>query len=121
MSPASKDVVSRASDDALVVYLLRSSLVFNDDIDRVADAMQAAVSSAPTFSVVLDFSAVRQVSSAFISKVLALDRRLKDEKRGLVLCGLRTDVMEVFKLLRLNRIFRIVKDEYVALNEIKSG
>ena len=117
MSPASKDIVARASNDVLVVYLLRPSLVFNDDIERVGDAVRSSVESSGSSAVVVDFSAVRQVSSAFISKVLALDRYLKDEKRGLVLCGLRNDVLEVFKLLRLNKIFRIVKDEYAALAE----
>ena len=120
MSPASKDIVARASNDVLVVYLLRPSLVFNDDIERVGDAVRSSVESSGSAAVVVDFSAVRQVSSAFISKVLALDRYLKDEGRGLVLCGLRNDVLEVFKLLRLNKIFRIVKDEYAALAEAKT-
>lgn len=120
MSPASKDIVARASNDVLVVYLLRPSLVFNDDIERVGDAVRASVEASGSAAVVLDFTAVRQVSSAFISKVLALDRYLKDEKRGLVLCGLRNDVLEVFKLLRLNKIFQIVKDEYAALTEAKA-
>ena len=121
MGPTSRDILVRPEDDALVVHLLCQSLVFNDDIERVSKAMDRAVEESRASAVVVEFSAVRQVSSGLISKILALDRRLKEQKRRLILCGLRTDVLEVFNLLRLNKLFEIVKDEYIALDEAKDG
>ena len=117
MSAQDRDIVTHVSGNAIVIYLIRPSLIFEDDISRVSDAFTEAIDASKNPDVVLEFSAVTQVASAFIGKLLILDRHLKETGRRLVLCAMRKEVMGVFKLLNLHKLFKIVKDEYVALHE----
>ena len=55
------------------------------------------------------------MSSAMIGKVILLNKKCKGAKVNLKLCEISDNVMEVFKLMRLNKILDIQKSEEKAL------
>ena len=71
-------------------------------------------------SLALDFSHVEYLSSAALGKLITLDRKMKGHQGRLSLCGIRPEILEVFQITKLNRVFDIRKDvaEAVAAFEV---
>ena len=60
---------------------------------------------------VLDFEKVQFMSSAMIGKLVFLNKKAKAEQCDLTLRNIQPNVLEVFKLTRLNRVFKIEEEE----------
>lgn len=61
-------------------------------------------------SLALDFSDVEYLSSAALGKLITLDRKMKGHRGQLSLCGIRPEILEVFQITKLNKVFTIRKD-----------
>jgi len=59
----------------------------------------------------VNFKRVQFMSSAMIGKLVMLHKKAKADQVDLRLCNITPNVMEVFKLTRLNKIFTIETDE----------
>lgn len=66
-------------------------------------------------SLALDFGNVEYLSSSALGKLITLDRRMKGHKGRLVLCGIRPEILEVFQITKLNKVFDIRTDVAEAL------
>lgn len=55
----------------------------------------------------LDFSNVGFLSSVALGKMLVIEKRLKDRNGRMKLFGVRSEMMELFLLTRLDRVFEI--------------
>lgn len=61
-------------------------------------------------SVVLNFANVEFVSSTFLGRLVALQKRLKGAERKLTLCGLNDVVKEIFEITKLEDLFEFSSD-----------
>lgn len=59
---------------------------------------------------VLDLSAVRDISSQFIGIILAMHTKVAKKRGKLVLCGLNDKISELMQLTRLDRVIAIKPD-----------
>jgi anti-anti-sigma regulatory factor len=50
-----------------------------------------------------------------LGKLVLLQKKCKSDKVALKLCGISPNVMEVFTITKLNKLFEIVKDESTAV------
>jgi anti-sigma B factor antagonist len=50
-----------------------------------------------------------------LGKLVLLQKKCKTDKITLKLCGISVNVMEVFTITKLNKLFEIVKDETSAV------
>ncbi len=82
----------------IVVVELQEDPAFADDLASVIE--QAAVRN--DVDVVLDFAGVNYVNSSNIAKLLKLRKRLINNKRRLVLCGIDTNVWGLFLVTGLD-------------------
>ncbi|MGQ9919937.1 MAG: STAS domain-containing protein [Desulfobacca sp.] len=69
--------------------------------------------------ILLNLSEVQFIDSSGLGALLSLLRQL-GEQGNLVLCGIAENVMNLFRLTRLNRVFQIYPDEAQALAAITS-
>ncbi|MCY2963709.1 MAG: STAS domain-containing protein [Planctomycetota bacterium] len=67
--------------------------------------------------VVLDFSNVEYLSSAALGKLITLDKKVKAAQGELRLCAIRKDILEVFKITRLDKLFKIMETRDKALDK----
>jgi anti-sigma B factor antagonist len=63
----------------------------------------------------LNFSAVGFMSSAALGKLITLSKKMKTQGGVLKMCEIRPEILEVFAITRLDRLFDIKKDESDAL------
>ncbi|MFN0054612.1 MAG: STAS domain-containing protein, partial [Planctomycetales bacterium] len=66
--------------------------------------------------IVLDFTNVEYLSSAALGKLITMDKKVKASGGKLRLCSIRADILEVFKITRLDKLFTIRDDREKALD-----
>lgn len=103
-------------DDVVVANLRLGTILDQSLIERIGAELQAAVlEAAATRKLVLNFQQVQFMSSAMLGKLVLLQKKCKTDKVALKLCGISPNVMEVFTITKLNKLFEIVKDETTAV------
>lgn|GEM_PF-174851 len=72
-----------------------------------ADLFVLAHQPGTTPLLILDFQSVEFLSSAFLNKLIILDKMIKAREGRLKLCGLKPEIQEVFVITRLNQLYDI--------------
>ena len=106
---------SEEKGETLVVYFNDAKILDEAKIQQIGNELMEKVGEAPNAKLLLNFSNVTFMSSAMIGKVILLNKKCKGAKVNLKLCEISDNVMEVFKLMRLNKILDIQKSEEKAL------
>ena len=69
----------------------------------------------------LDFSAVSFMSSAALGKLITLYKKSHSQGSDLKLCGIRPEIIDIFSITRLDRLFDIRADESAGLVAFQAG
>ena len=64
----------------------------------------------------LNFGNVQYLSSTVLGKLITLNTRVNEDNGKLVLCAIRPQILEVFKITKLTKLFDITDDETTALS-----
>lgn len=75
----------------------------------------------PVRGIVIDLSRVDYMSSAGLGTILWLGKRLREEKQGFAVFGLRDRVAQVFKLSGLDRVVPVYPDLAAAEAAVEKG
>lgn len=108
-------LLSQTNGDVLVVYLADTNLVSAARIDEVSDALLEAMKRAEHGKLLLNFQAVRSMASAMLGKLLKLRKLCETSKVDLKLCNICDNILEVFQVTKLNKVFDIHDEEATAL------
>ncbi len=103
-------VESFADGKVLVIRYTQPRMLDETAIGNVDREVNALIDKTEDPNVVLDFSQVSFMSSAMLGKLVKLNKKCKEYKVKLAMCGIRKDIMEVFKMTRLNKVFNIQPD-----------
>jgi anti-sigma B factor antagonist len=85
------------------------------NIQVIGNNLFALVDEDGRRKIVLDFTLVEYLSSAALGKLITLDKKVKQAKAKLRLCGIRPEIYEVFAITRLDKIFDIKPTQAEAL------
>ena len=80
------------------------------EIAELALEWNSVAEAADCRTLIMDCSNVKIASSEMLSKLIVLQRRLKQKKGKLILCGIRAEVREVLSWTRLDQFFEIKDD-----------
>ncbi len=108
-------LTSEYRDATFIVRILDEFMVFPDQFEPVASAVDAAIVEKDSESVVLNFEQVRHVSSAVLGKLVWLQKELVRKDLQLRLCGLNEDIKKVMSVTQLDRMFKIFDSEVAAM------
>ncbi len=86
-------------------------IVDSGNIEEMGAEMFSLVDADHLKHVLLNFEGVEFLSSAALNKLILMDKKVKQAGGVLRLCNLRAEIMEVFTITRLNRVFDIRKTE----------
>ena len=114
MADRRRIAVSAVGDLAMVRFLDRK-IVDPTVIEEVADEMFTLLDKDKFKNVILNFEGVEFLGSAMLNKLIMMDKKVKAGGGKLLMCSLRDEIMEVFKITRLDRVFTIKKTEADAL------
>jgi anti-sigma B factor antagonist len=105
---------SYAKDDILTIRILDERLVDPEQLKRMFDELYEILGKTDQTQVVLDFTSVKFMASAMLGKLVALQKKCVEYRAKLKLCGISPEIMEVFKITKLNKVFDIQSDEAAA-------
>jgi anti-sigma B factor antagonist len=101
--------------DLATVRFTDKKIVDSGNIEEMGEEMFSLVDKDHIKHVLLNFEGVEFLSSAALNKLILMDKRVKQVGGVLRLCSLKAEIMEVFTITRLNRVFDIRKTESDAL------
>ena len=101
--------------DLATVRFTDKKIVDSGNIEEMGEEMFSLVDKDHMKHVLLNFEGVEFLSSAALNKLILMDKRVKQVGGILRLCNLKAEIMEVFTITRLNRVFDIRKTESDAL------
>ena len=130
-SGASQGKVCDMSTDALyttkrvngiLVVIFRQSQMLNAvTIEQVSAGLKELIDAADEEKFVVDFSQVSHLSSSALGMLISLQRRVMQKKRQLKLSGIRPEIMEIFRITKLDTVFDIYKDAAAAIETFRSN
>ncbi len=107
---------SKEFEDILVVQFTEAKILDEAKIQQIGkELMDMAVSAKDKKKMVVNFQGVSFMSSAMIGKLVLLNKQCKTLEVVLKLCEISSNVMEVFKITKLNKVFDIHADEDKAI------
>jgi anti-anti-sigma factor len=111
-----EQVTLRDRGDVLAVYFKQDSILDQQVIDAIGHEFdRVALEAASCRKILLNFEHVKFMSSAMIGKLLTLNKRCTADKIKLKLANVSPNLMEVFKITKLTKLFDIQHDEAAAL------
>lgn len=88
-----------------LVTFTDSALLETACIDRIGETLYDLVDAQQKRKIVLDFSRVQSLSSHTLGVLLTLRQKAHAVKGTVALCGLRSELMKVFKITNLEHMF----------------
>lgn len=107
-------------EEVLVVNFTDAKILDEARIQQIGqELMNCATTAAQKKKMLLNFLGVQFMSSAMIGKLVLLNKKCKTDEVILKMCSISPNVMEVFKITRLNKVFEIFDDQEKALKSFK--
>lgn len=105
---------SYAKDDILTIRIHDERLIDPEQLKRLFDDIYTVIGKSEETQVVVDFKAVKFMASAMLGKLVAMKKKCDEFKAKLKLCSVAPEILEVFKITKLNKVFDIQSDEATA-------
>ena len=102
--------------DVTIVRFLDKKILDEAGILELGAELFGLVEQDNRKSLLLNFVGVEFLSSAALGKLITLVRKVKSNKGRMKMSNIRPEILEVFQITKLNKIFDIRKDEAEALS-----
>ena len=101
--------------DATVVTFQKSSVLDTLEIEQIGKALDDLVDTRNRQKLILDFAKVEFLSSSALGVLITLRNKATAIRGKVVICGIRPQLMEAFKITRLDKLFDFHDSESAAL------
>jgi anti-sigma B factor antagonist len=106
--------VEKIGDVALVRFTM-SRVLDQSNVNQLGEELDELIEKHYMVKMVLNFERIHYMSSAVMGKLVNLKRKIDKEKGDLRLCNIDDNIMEIFKIMRFNKIFNIFETEEKAV------
>lgn len=100
----------RDEGDVRIIRFEDRTLSDEATVRGVGDQLAAALPRGGPPAVILDFSGVETISSMMVGKLIALQRRVDNQRGRMRLCELNNTVHGVLRTANLDRLFALDRD-----------
>ena len=107
-------ITSATKDGILTIYFLEARILDEAQLEQLAQDVLAELDKTTEERVILDFQNVKFMSSSMLGKLVQIHKKCKEFKVKLKLCSIDKDILEVFKITKLDKLFDIAADEAAA-------
>lgn len=112
--PPSSLVLSQIENVTIVTFR-SASIIDLPSVESIGRDLYTLVDDQAKRRIILDFSAVKFLSSQMLGVLIALQKKAKAIRGRVVLSGLRPELMKVFKITKLDKVLEFASDEADAL------
>jgi len=115
MAAGTRKIEVEEVNDVTVAKFTDKKILDEGNIQLIGNQLFALVDEDRKKKIVLDFSNVEYLSSAALGKLITLDKKAKAAGGKIRFCSIRADILEVFKITRLDKLFTIKENKDKAL------
>ena len=101
--------VTYAGQAAIVTFALEKILE-EADIRGLEASIMPLIDQDEHTNLVLDFSRVKFLTSSVLGLLIRISKKVYEADGKLRLCGIGRNILEIFKITRLDRVFEIRED-----------
>ena len=101
--------------DVTVVNFTDKKILDEQNIQIIGEQLFGLVDEEGRRKLLLNFGNVEYLSSAALGKLITLNKKLQQAAGRLVLCNIDPQIHEVFEITKLDKFFKIMKEEQAAL------
>ena len=112
---AENELVITQMYDVTTVSFRKSTLLDGLTVETLGKDLYVLVDEQARRKIVLDFAAVRLLSSRMIGVLIDLHKKAQAIKGRVVICALRPELKKVFKIMRLEKVLSFADDEAEAM------
>ena len=113
-------VVNKISDVG-VVNFATSQVLDEMNVQQLGQELMDLVEKQYMVKMVINFEKIRFLSSAVLGKLISLNKRIAKEKGRLAFCSINDDIIQVFKITRLDKLIPIYRTEDEAREGVQKG
>jgi len=113
--PRRRRIEVEDNGDIAVVKFLEKKILDEQNIQAIGDDLFRLVDELGRRKILLNFSSVDFLSSAALGKLITLNRKVQAVRGKLILCGISTEIKEVFQITKLDKLFTILAEEQAAM------
>jgi anti-anti-sigma factor len=99
----------------LVITFADSSILDTATIEQLGRDLYQYPDVQNKQKMILDFTNVKFLSSHALGILLTLNKKLNAVKGSMLICGLRSELMKVFTITSLDKLFKFYPDDAAAL------
>lgn len=119
MSETPGKTIVRKEGDISIVGFTDRNILDEANIQRIGDEIAVIVEIAPIPKVIVDFTNVEHLSSAALGMLIEISNQVRQKDGHLRLTCIPANILEIFKITKLDKIFVIEKDIASAANSIR--
>lgn len=101
--------------DVTVVNFVDKKILDEQNIQIIGEQLFDLVDNQGKKKVLLNFGNVEFLSSAALGKLITLNKKAQTAGGKLVMCSIAKEILEVFQITKLDKLFKIYPDEQAAL------
>ena len=116
----SHDLMIQTYRDVTVVNFQNAAVLDSNGIESLGQQLLALVEKQDNRKIVLDFGAVRFMSSQALGVLIQLKRALDAVHGRMIIAGIRPDLHKVFKITNLHKVFTFHTELDKALAEFRN-
>ena len=111
MERKSSLIMAAEIGDVGVVSFLTSQVLDELNVQQLGQELTDLVEKRYMTKMVINFTKIRFLSSAVLGKLISLNKKINSEKGRLAFCCINADIMQVFKITRLDKLIAIYENE----------
>ena len=102
--------------DIRIVEFQNNKILDEGNIEDIRKTLESMIEETPNPKMLLDFVNVEHLSSAALGALINANNKIKQKNGALRLANIKPQIMEVFVITKLNKLFRILptRDEALA-------
>jgi len=104
------------SNDVTVVSFLDVAILDDVSIKQLGEDLENLVKNTPDIKLVINFSNVDYLSSAVLGRLVKVYKMVRKQKGKVKLCCIKSTIIQVFKITKLDKMFEIHADEKKAID-----
>jgi anti-anti-sigma factor len=110
-------IAADVTADRAIIYFLGSTVRDLGDVQKIMDEIESVAYNSKITLVVINFSRVTQLTSAFLGRLITLNKSLKQAGVELRLCAMAPHVEEAFRICKFEKLIKLFPTEEKALAE----
>ncbi len=101
--------------DIGIVRFATSRVLDGSNVEQLGQEFEYLVREKYIIKMIVNFEKVKYMSSAVLGKLITLNKMITGEKGKLKFCCIDPTVMEIFKIMKLDKLFKIYETEEKAV------